>query len=93
MAAGALGAHLLRERLLDASQVEQFGRLLDGGGRARALCVQQFSNIDLVTLPHRLKQLAGTLLILLHCAVPHRIELLELDHVRLLDAEALGYLP
>ena len=46
-----------------------------------------------VALPHRLEQLGGALLVLLHLCVPRGVELLELEHVRLLDAEPLRNLP
>ena len=83
---------LLGQRLLDPPQVEQFGRRFDVDARAGAL-LAQLREVELVPLAHRLEQLSRALLVLVHRAVPHLVKLLELKHVRLLDAEPLRDLP
>jgi hypothetical protein len=54
---------------------------------------QDTTDAYLVALAHRLEQFASAFLVLLHRVVPHGVELLELEHVGLLDTQALRNLP
>ena len=84
---------LLRDHHLLPPQVEQLLRRLRPVRRPRLDALAELVLVEQVALAHRVEQLRRALVVLAELLVPQRVELLELEHLRLLDALALRVLP
>ena len=83
---------LLGKVLLDLAQVEKLA-----GELGPLLLAQEglleVGELGLVPQPHGVHEFSRVALVLAHLPVPVHVELLVLEHVRLLDAQPLGQLP